>query len=114
MTTQTLSQNLVLARNGLTDALKGLHAASEHLLEKQIALATAKSRILLNHAEDPKALGANEAARSARIDELTQEEREAFASAEMVRRQLALEVEIARLTWDLARNLVRAAEVEAR
>lgn len=76
------------------------------------ALDEAKQRVLLAHADDPKALGSNEAARKAKIDELTAAELAAVRAAEDGIRKARADQEMARIEVDHYRAQLRCLEVE--
>lgn len=80
--------------------------------EADRALEEAKQRVILAHADDPKALGSNEAARKARIDELTATELAAVRTAEYTLRKARADQEMARIEVEHYRAQLRCLEVE--
>ena len=72
----------------------------------QEALKKAEAAVINSH--DPKALGGNEAARSAKIRELTARERSDLEESERIKRAAALQYEIDCMTVDCLKWQIRA------
>ena len=83
-----------------------LFAASEDALAAQEALKKAEAAVINSH--DPKELGGNEAARSAKIRELTARERSDLEESERTKRAAALQYEIDCMTVDCLKWQIRA------
>ena len=99
------------ARDALYVAtMEAEEAAIEELCTRR-DLENAKNSVILAHAEDPKALGSNEAARTARITDLTDVERKAFEGAEATTRAKRHTLALAQIDWDYAKLCVRIAEI---
>ena len=73
-------------------------------------LASAKQAIILANAEDPKKLGANEAARNAAIDDLTRDQRGHLLGCEAALAQHRHNLELARLEVEHWRAQLRCIE----
>lgn len=104
----------------VTDAYKNLKAKTEAAFDKtknrQSADALVREMqqgILLQHADDPKALGANEAARNAKIAELTQAELADQSLAAKLEQQALHELKIASIDVEFVRTTLRVAELAA-
>lgn len=78
--------------------------------EAQRELATAKQAIILAHAEDPKKLGANEAARNAAIDDLTRDQRGHLLGCEAALATHRHNLDLARMEVEHWRAQLRCAE----
>lgn len=109
-----ISLGEMLRRNyaGLEDASLAAFHASESAGDARRNLAHAREEILREHS-DPKALGANEAAREARIAELTMTERAFVTGAEREEREARFAMEMWRLQVEESRALLRLLEVQA-
>ncbi|WP_309708293.1 hypothetical protein [Armatimonas sp.] len=118
-----MNEQLIAEALSLTDLLRqnydGLKAAfldsfqaSEAAGEARRNLASAREEILREHT-DPKALGANEAAREARIAELTITEREFVTNAEREERVARFTLDCWRMEVEESRALLRLLEVQA-
>lgn len=70
-TINQISQNLENTYAELIAATRETQRLTAEQSKAQVALTEARQAILLQYAENPKDLGSNEAARNARIDELT-------------------------------------------
>lgn len=75
-------------------------------------LVEARQKVILDHAEDPKALGSNETARNAAIDALTVKQRQNVQDVDDSLREARHKQEIARMEVELWRSHLRCAEVE--
>lgn len=64
---KTLASELAVAYSSLRAAVCAMHIAEARTVEARGALATARADVLINHADDIKTLGANEAVREANI-----------------------------------------------
>lgn len=87
--------------------------AGETTRQTSEALTAEKQKILLDFAADPKALGANEAARTAKIADMTAGLAVTLAAVEKEERQARHELDLARLRVDHLRAQLRVAEVAA-
>lgn len=118
MTTITTTPPATILAADLASAYTALHLATAEAFtaaETQYLaaanLATNRTAILLNHADDPKALGANEAARSAKIDELSTDERAELFQADQALRRARHGAELARMKVEGLRAQLRCLEV---
>ena len=104
-TLEMLTTNLQATRAAYTTRI-GLVAemvkAETRLTADRLELEAAKVAILTANADDPKALGGNEAARSARLADLTAEEARRVQASAAVVDALRAELEMARLECRLA------------
>ncbi len=79
---KALAADLAVAYSSLRASVCAMQIAEARVLEARVELATAKNTVLINHADDIKALGTNEAVREANISKLVENERTAFSDAE--------------------------------
>lgn len=100
-----LSIKLEQAAKTLKAATREVYLAQEANLAARANLDDAQKAILNANAEDPKKLGANEAARQAKLDELTSTEVENARVAAASLRQRQHELDMAKLDMDLLRHL---------
>lgn len=106
-----LSEILTIAYDNLMQATGGLYEVNERLNEAQSDLALERARIILENSDDPKALGANEVARNARLDDLTAEKLQRVKDCEHQARLSRHRVEMARLRVEGLRAQLRCLEV---
>lgn len=78
--------------------------------ESHRELAVAKQTIILANAADPKALGANEAARNATLEDLTRDQREILLTNEKILASHRHQLELARLEVEHWRAQLRCVE----
>lgn len=102
------------AVNDLKDALTAQNVALSDVHEAKIELARRRASILQAHADNPKELGGNEAAREASLDFLTITERNTLTDAEVRLRAAQTRTECARLDWDRVRLQVRLLDIATR
>lgn len=106
-----LSLRLDEAYYHLTIATRAVQIqASEHAAAQQ-DLTEARQAVISKHADDPKALGSNEAARNAKLDELTVIERQDLHEKAEALRQARDQQELARLGVESLRAQLRCHEV---
>ena len=110
-TIQQISASLEAAYYHLRQMTEFVFEWNGKVQEAQRELAASKHAIILAHAEDPKKLGANEAARNAAIDDLTRDQRENVLRCEAVLSGHRHNVELARLEVEHWRAQLRCAEV---
>jgi hypothetical protein len=79
----TLAGQLTEAYYNLRHETQNLQAQESVVSEARLALSDARSKVLVNHADDIKALGTNEAIREANISKLVEKEKEALRIAEI-------------------------------
>ena len=91
----------------LVEALRTEHKAATALSEAKQAHADAVMNVVLEYADKPKELGANDAVREARIALLTEETATALHEAEKAMAQAKHETELARLGVQYVRELRR-------
>lgn len=103
-----LSDRLTSAHSVLVDATRAAFIASENALVARLTVKDAEQRVINDHADDPKKLGANEAARAARIAELISDERAALFSDERQERHAKVAVEVARLKVQAIQDELKA------
>ena len=108
--TSILAQ-LVQTKNTHRNALVALDPIIDAHVEASRQLAESKANIIVNFAGDPKSLGGNEAARNARIDEMTAPLARALAESEIALRRGRTAVTVTGLDWTLARDLAAFAKV---
>lgn len=100
-----------LAKNALVDALNDVEEALGKELSARRALESARNTVVVANADDPKALGANEATRNAKIAELTSVENNDVVVAENHTRALKHILTLAQLDWEYCKQCIRIAEV---
>lgn len=108
-----LASKFEQATQTLKNATLEVHLAQEANLAAKASLDDAQKAILTANAEDPKKLGANEAARQAKLDELTSAEVDAVRTASADLRQKQYELDIAKLDMDLLRQLKHLEAISA-
>ena len=106
-----ISASLEAAYYQLRQVSEWVHEWTGTVANAERALADRKAFIISEHADDPKALGSNEAARAATIDAMCVPEREALRKALDTLRGHRHAQEQARLEVDLWRAQVRCAVV---
>jgi hypothetical protein len=112
--TKTLGQNLETSYGVLIIAVQEAFKASTVASESRQALKAHQQAVILEHAEDPKALGSNEAARTARIAELTVDSSDHVRLVEVNERLANHKVEIARLELEADHAQLRILELVAK
>lgn len=110
---ETLGVRLADNYTTLRAAMQGAFEAVEEANSARLDLKEAQARILRDYADNPKELGGNEAARQARIDELTGDHRYNLAHAEDAERQARHQLDLARLDLEASRAQLRIAELLA-
>lgn len=113
LTINELSTKLEEAYISLKIATRAVHIRTEEHAKAQRALTEARQAIIAKHADDPKALGNNETARNARVEEMTAEERAAVREAEDALRRERDHLEIVRIEVEGLRAQLRCHEVAA-
>lgn len=113
-TTQTLGHRLADNYTTLRAAIQAAFEAAEETARAKADLKYAQQRIINQHAENPKELGGNEAARNARIDELTTQHREELARAEADERNARHALDLARLDLSATQAQVQILELAAK
>jgi hypothetical protein len=114
----------MVSNQDIKDAYAALEAAKEKLyrvaegeLKARATLKSAENAVILQYATEPKALGGNEPARTARIRELTIAEFNDLEEIEEEKRKAQLACDIAALSLDCIkwqiRNEQAAADCEA-
>jgi c-di-GMP-binding flagellar brake protein YcgR len=83
------------------------------VLEARLALSEARSKVLVDHADDIKALGTNEAVREANISKLVEKEKEALRFAEIDYTGCRNAHQIATIDVEALRALLRCLEATA-
>lgn len=113
MNPQIIGNNLATAYTTLLDASAQAFATSEHVSFERANLLKREQAILVEYAEDPKALGSNEAARAATLATMTKLERENVSDAEAKDRLARHNVTVASQLVEAARAQLRVAELAA-
>lgn len=90
-----------------------VQAAELQLSKARAALATERAEILLAHADDPKALGANEAAREAKLASLTASARDIVAECDAVATSAKNSLHLQSIVVEGLRAQLRCLEVAA-
>lgn len=88
----------------LKEAITAQFASNIKVNKAQWDLKNAQNAILLANAADPKALGVNEAARAAKLDEMCKEQKNALDQAEVEHTAMGHAVRIAQLCVDQLRQ----------
>ena len=101
-----MKESLGLLFGAMIESKVALAAASESELEAREDLKSSEAVII--NSTDPKALGANEAARNATIRARTQTERMALERAENAKRDAALRYELDCMAVDCLKWQIRA------
>lgn len=112
--------NIAELQSQITAAYTRLDSAQVEAFNKLTArqsadalVAETRQGILLQHADDPKQLGGNEAARNARIEELMHSELAAQSAAVREQQQADHELRRAQTTVECTRAILRTVEVAA-
>ena len=100
------SEQLQLGYGAMIKSRNAVFEAAERALGCQEALKKAEAAVINSH--DPKELGGNEAARSAKIREMTFAERAGLEESERIKRAAALQYEIDCMTVDCLKWQIRA------
>jgi hypothetical protein len=108
-----VSERLGAAYHDLETALTACHLREVAVNTLRLSLTDERRAILRDYAADPKALGANEAAREARLAELTAPLSEALREAEEQLAEGRHTLEVARLHVERERAALRLLEVQA-
>lgn len=112
-TIEQLSTRLEDAYDRLKGATIAVQEKNAEVIRAQQALSETRQAIIAKHADDPKALGPNEAARNARIDEMTEADRQVVRIAEDALRLDRDRLEIVRIEVESLRAQLRCLEVAA-
>lgn len=113
MTTEKLSTSLRNAYENLFALTMESQQAELQLSKARAALATERAEILLTHADDPKALGANEAAREAKLASLTASARDIVAECDAVATSAKNSLHLQSIVVEGLRTQLRCLEVAA-
>ena len=97
---------LVGAFDDMMSSRNAVFTASERALACQEALKKAEAAIINSH--DPKELGGNEAARAAKVREMTSSERADLEEAERIKRAEAVKYELKCMAVDCLKWQIRA------
>ncbi len=108
---EAIQEELAVSLGGLNSAIKMAFDSDEAVLRAKEELAKARSLILIAFADNPKELGSNEAAREAKLADLTSESAGNLRVAEMSARHRRLGLEEARLQHGFVRDKIRLCEV---
>lgn len=111
-TIKEISSALEAAYTHLRTVTGDVHSLTDAQASMQRELIAARQRVILEHAEDPKALGSNEAARNAAIDALTAAERQNVQDVDDSLRAASNRQVLAKHEVELWRAQLRCAEVE--
>lgn len=111
--TLNLSTCLSFAYDKLTTLTQEVQAAELQLSKARVALVTERAEILLTHADDPKALGANEAAREAKLASLTATARDVVAECDAVATAAKNNLQLQGIVVEGLRAQLRCLEVAA-
>jgi len=104
---QTLADDWAQAYSRLHNALVIEHKAATALSEAKQVHADAVMNVVLEYADKPKELGANDAVREARIALLTEEAATSLRDAEKAMAQAKHETELARIGMQYVREMRR-------
>lgn len=108
-----LSSCFGFAYDKLAALTQEVQAAESQLSKARVALATERAEILLAHADDPKALGANEAAREAELASLTATARDVVAECDAVATSAKNNLQLQGIVVEGLRAQLRCLEVAA-
>jgi hypothetical protein len=106
-TASTIEIDITKAAGNLMEATANAHRSQLSLGKAQQQLAEKKAAILVDHAEDPKALGSNEATRNATLDAMCKPEIENVRVCQEGVDSFRLLLELARIEFDLQKQLVK-------
>lgn len=114
LTIEDVYAQIGLATDQHICALERLAAVQSELFRAECALQQKEHQILADNAEDPKALGSNDAARKAAIANLTQSETDIVKDYEHRLITARMEVEVAKLRLDQVKANLRLLELAAK
>lgn len=106
-----LRERVTEAYAELAFAVRDAFAAETLLIDAQTDNSRARAAIILAHAADPKQLGSNEAAREAKLADLTSESGSLVRLRETESRDYRHRLELARLRVESVRAQLRLAEL---
>lgn len=114
----TLAESIDIVKDQLTraadqyiSAIERITALQSELFRAELALQNKEQQIIAANAEDPKALGSNEAARKAAIAAQTQAESANVKDYELKLLHARMESDIAKVRLDQAKTGVRLLEL---
>lgn len=110
---KVLASELAIAYGSLRGAVCAMQVAEAKTTEARAALATARAGVLINHSDDIKALGTNEAVREANISKLIEAEKAAMADAEFAYTSCRNTHQLATIDVEALRAQLRCLEATA-
>jgi hypothetical protein len=110
---EALSFDLLTCQHTLFDAIRAAEKSALEIQQTEWMLQCAKNRVLLDNAENPKALGHNEATREAALSEQISTFEQNLMRARRVQIVVRGDLERAKLGWDAVKLRLRLLEVKA-
>lgn len=111
---EDVQKQIGLATDQHICALERLAAVQSELFRAECTLQHKEHQILADNAEDPKALGSNDAARKAAIAKLTQAETDIVKDHEHRLITARMEVDVSKLKLDFAKANLRLLELASK